>query len=100
MKHLVNKLMTEKVPFMGDEVEVKKLSVLEVLNMQKLVTKANKAKGDEAQIDLLTSVVRLAVIGAQDITDEEFKTFPIAELSSLSNEIMRLAGLGDTDTGN
>ena len=92
--------MTEKVPFMGDEVEVKMLSVLEVLNMQKLVTKANKAKGDEAQIDLLTNVIRLAVIGAQEITDEEFKTFPIAELTNLSNEIMRLAGLGDTPVGN
>jgi len=100
MKHLVNKLITEKVPFMGDEVEVKKLSVLEVLQMQKLVEKANKSKGDEAQITLLTSVVRLAVIGAKEITDEEFKSFPIAELSDLSNNIMRLAGLGDTTAGN
>jgi hypothetical protein len=27
MKHLINKELTEKVPFMGDEVEVRKLTV-------------------------------------------------------------------------
>lgn len=100
MKHLVNKLVTEKVPFMGDVVEVKKLSVNEVLEMQKLVKQSNKVKSDSAQIDLLIEVIKLAVIGADEVTAEEFKTFPIAELTGLSNHIMRLAGIGDSSVGN
>ena len=100
MKHLVNKLVTEKVPFMGDKVEVKKLSINEVFEMQKLVKSSSKAKSEEAQIDLLIGVIRLAVVSSEDVTDEEFKTFPIAEMTQLSNHIMRLAGMGDTAVGN
>jgi len=100
MKHLVNKLVTEKVPFMGDTVEVKKLSVNEVLEMQKLVKASSKTKDDSAQINLLIEVIKLAVIGANEITHEQFKTFPIAELTGLSNQIMRLAGIGDGPVGN
>jgi len=100
MKHLVNKLVTEKVPFMGEEVEVKKMSVNEVFEIQKLVQKSNKSKAESAQIDLLIDVIRIAVVGAQEVTTEEFKTFPISEMTDLSNHIMRLAGLTGGEVGN
>ena len=100
MKHLVGKVITKQVPFMGDEVEVRKLSVSEVMKVQELVKKANKSKGEDAQMGLLRDVIRLAVVGAEEISDEDFNTFPIGELSELSNEILSFSGLGDSTAGN
>lgn len=100
MKHLVGKVIKKKVPFMGDEVEIRKLSVAEVMEVQKMVNKATKAKGDDAQLGLLRDVIRLATIGAEEITDKDFNTFPIAELNDLSTAILGFSGLGDEETGN
>jgi len=100
MKHLVGKVIKKKVPFMGDEVEIRKLSVAEVMDVQKMVNKATKAKGDDAQLGLLRDVIRLATIGAEEITDADFNTFPIAELNDLSTAILGFSGLGDEETGN
>jgi len=100
MKHLVGKVIKKKVPFMGDEVEIRKLSVAEVMDVQKMVNKATKAKGEDAQLGLLRDVIRLATIGAEEISDEDFNTFPIAELNELSTAILGFSGLGDEETGN
>jgi hypothetical protein len=97
MKHLVGKSLTEKVPFMGDEVEVKKLTVGEVLTLQKVITAAAESEDEQAQLRLLCDITKIAVIGAEELTDEEFNTFPISELTSLSEHIMRLSGLGASE---
>jgi len=95
MKHLVGKKLTEKIPFMGDEVEVRKLSVAEILDLQKVIEKAGK--DEEGQMKLLQDVIKVAVIGADEITDKEFKGFPISELTLLSEKIMEVSGLGGTE---
>ena len=95
MKHLVGKVQSKKVPFMGDEVEIRKLSIAEVLEMQTLINKAGKNKKDSDQMDLLRGVLRLAVIGAEDMTDDEFSSFPPGDLNDLSEEIMEYCGLGE-----
>mgnify|MGYP000879162407 CR=1 FL=1 len=101
MKHLVGKVITKEVSFMGDTVQIRKLSVNEVLTVQKIVQKANKAKGEEAQIMLLQDVIKVAVPEAQELTNEDFKTFPIGELSELTESILSFAGLsGESATGN
>jgi len=100
MKHLVGKVITKKVPFMGDEVEVRKMSVAEVMKVQDMVKKSSKSKAEDAQLGLLRDVIRLAVVGADEISDKDFDTFPIGELSDLSNEILAFSGLGDTAEGN
>jgi hypothetical protein len=97
MKHLVGKSLTEKVPFMGDEVEVKKLTVGEVLTLQKVITAAADSEDEQAQLRLLCDITKIAVIGAEELTDEEFNTFPISELTLLSEHIMRLSGLGASE---
>lgn len=82
---------------MGDEVEVKKMTVGEILDMQKLINSAAKSKKEDAQIGLLRDIIRVAVIDAADITDEEFNTFPISELNSLSEKILELSGIGGSE---
>jgi len=99
MKHLVGKKITEKVEFMGDSVEVKKLTVSEVLNIQDLIKRAQNKKDEYDDVALIKDVIRLAVIDAEQITDEEFNGFPIGELTTLSSNIMSIAGLAN-EVGN
>jgi len=97
MKHLVGKTLTEKVAFMGDEVEVKKLTVGQILAMQAMINKSGKSNASDAQIKLLRDIIKLSVIGSEDLTDEEFESFPMSELNILSEEIMRVSGLGGSE---
>ena len=100
MKHLVGKVITKDVEFMEDSVKVRKLTVSEVFKVQELVTKSQKSKKDSAQIDLLKDVIRLAVVDADKLTDEDFNQFPIAELNKLSEEILKFSGLAGEAEGN
>jgi hypothetical protein len=95
MKHLVGKQLTEKVPFMGDEVEVRKLTVKEIFAIQKIVEKADK--DEKSQMKLLRDVIKIAVVGASEITDKEFEDFPLGELTSLSESVMSVSGLGESE---
>jgi len=98
MKHLVGKTITQKVPFMGDEVEVKKLTVGEIFSLQAIISASQKGKQDEEkQVALLRDILRLAVVGANEITDEEFAGFPLGELSDLSQQVVAVSGLGNTE---
>jgi hypothetical protein len=97
MKHLVNKSITEKVPFMGDEVEVRKLTVGQIMDMQKIIQKAEKSKADDAQLKLLCDIIKIAVVGAEDLSEEDFSSFPLGELSELSTHVMRVSGLGGVE---
>jgi hypothetical protein len=104
MKHLVGKKITKKIPFMDSEVELKKLSVKEVQQVQKLVKANEKNKDENSQIKLLTDLLKISVIGADELSDEEFSTFPIGDLTFLSEEIMSYSGLsapaGEPPKGN
>jgi len=100
MKHLVGKKITQKVSFMNDEVEVRKLTVSEVMKIQELLRKAQNKKTDYDDIALIKDVIRMAVTDASEISDEEFNNFPVGELTKLSGSIMSISGLGDSTVGN
>ena len=93
MKHLVGKSMTKKVKFMSEDVTVKKLSVAQVMDIQE---KSKQAGTDEnAGMDVLQYVIGCAVEGASELTKDDFESFPVDELSKLSNEILTFSGLGN-----
>ena len=92
IKGLIGKKMTKKVKFMGEDVVISKLSVAEVMDIQK---QAKILESDEsAGFGVLQTVLRSAVEGADDISDEDFQMFPMDELSKLSAEIMKFSGVG------
>jgi hypothetical protein len=92
IKELAHKRMTKKVSFMGDKVEISKLSVAQVQEIQ------DHAKGgvedEQAGFALLKTVISMSVEGGADLTDADFNSFPMDELSSLSQEIMSFSGMG------
>lgn len=97
MKHLVGKVQTKKVPFMGDEVEIRKLPVQDILTLQ---VEIDKAQANNDQLGLLRHVLRVAVIGAEELTDEDFNTFPPKDLNELAEEILVYCGLTSGAAGN
>ena len=89
MKHLIGKEVTKKVPFMNDEVEVRELTVGQAREIEAMTKKINKLPEEKRDhLAVLRSIVRIAVVGAADLSDAELDSFPLAELSSLSQAIM------------
>jgi hypothetical protein len=94
IKALVGKKMTKNTKFMGADVAITKLSVAQVVSIQALAQNIAEDKDDESGLNLLKFVIREAVEGGSDLTDDDFKEFPMDELSKLSQEIMKFSGMG------
>lgn len=97
IKGLVGRKMTKKVKFVGEDVTISKLSVAEVLEIQENAKKAETS--EETGFDLLKRVIRMSVEDADQLSDEDFDTFPMDELSKLSTEIMKFSGIAGNETG-
>lgn len=95
-KDLVGKRMHKQVKFMGEDIKIYKLTVAEVMAIQD-VAKGSSNDDDEG-IRVLKTVIGQAVDGAEELTEEDFRKFPMDELSKLSKEILKFSGLGD-DSG-
>lgn len=93
MKNLVGKKLSRTFKFMNEDIKINKLSVAEVLEIQAQAKEAEK--DDSKGLTILRLVIRSAVDDAAELSDEDFDTFPMEELSKLSNEIMKFSGLGD-----
>ena len=89
MKHLVGKDITKTVEFLDDKVQIRQLSVGAVMKLQEDLSTENAADS----IDTLAKIIRVSVVGAEDMSQEDFESFPLAALMELSQEIMNFAGL-------
>jgi CO dehydrogenase nickel-insertion accessory protein CooC1 len=83
--------MSKKIKFMGEDIEINKLSVAEVMAIQSQAQINSEA--DNNGMSILRTVIRSSVVEASDISDSEFETFPMDELSKLSTEIMKFSGI-------
>lgn len=97
IKDLVGKKMSKKVRFMDKDVQISKLSVSEVMKIQEQA-KSLSGNDDSMGLEVLQIVITSSVEGASELTAEDFKSFPMDELSKLSNEIMKYSGIG-TEAG-
>lgn len=91
IKGLVGRKMSKNVDFLGTKVEISKLSVTQVTEIQE----AAKSNNGENGLDLIRMVIRMSVTGGTELTDEEMSNFPMDELSKLSGEIMKFSGIGE-----
>jgi len=94
MKNLVGKKITKKVNFMGEQLVISKLTVSQVMEIQ-ILTQANADRGDadEDGFEIMKSVIKMSVPEALELSDEDFDSFPVEELSTLTNEIMKYSGM-------
>ena len=91
MKALVGKRLRKNSPFMEEEVEILKLSVSEVMGIQK--SAKDIGEDETANFRLLQDVIKVGCPDAADLTPEDFDQFPLDELSKLSNAIMQFSGV-------
>jgi len=91
IKSLVNKKMTQNVKFIGEDIKISKLTVAEVMEIQELAK--NQETEDSTGFELLKRVIKMSVEGGEELTDEDFKSFPMDELTKLSQSIMRFSGV-------
>ena len=75
--------------------ELRFLSYKDTVVRQKLVEKTSKSKDENANIGLMRDVLRMAVVGAEEMTDEEFDGFPLGELTTLSEKVMQTSGVSE-----
>jgi hypothetical protein len=94
LKSMVGRSQLSKAKFMGDEVNITKLTVVQVVEIQKLAKKLEKEAENADGMELLKLVIGYGAEGGSDLTDEEFGQFSIDELSKLSDQIMKFSGLG------
>ena len=90
MKNFVNKPMTRKIAFMDGEVEIKLLTVgnAKAIEAKTKELEKKKNKSDMDNLELLRFVIRMSVVGAEELSEEDFESFPISELTKLSEAIM------------
>ena len=90
------KQAVKKVKFLGQEVDLVKLSVGQVMAIQELSKKIEAAEDkNQGHVDLLIQMVRMGAPEFEEISDEDIMQLPMEELSELSNEIMKYSGLGN-----
>jgi len=94
MRSLIGRRITKNVKFMGANIEISKLKVIEV---QELQEKAKElAQGEDqsnTDFEIVKHIIRAAAEGAAEMTDAEFEGFPLDELAQLSNEIVKYSGI-------
>jgi len=85
----------KQVKFLGETVNMHKLSVRQVLEFQELVKTISESETEKdlGNIKLVCAIIREGCPELAEFSDEEFQEFPLDELSSLSNSIMSFSGL-------
>ena len=91
MKGLVGKRFERKAKFMGQDIIIQKLNVAEVREVQKVAKEGGDT--EDAGFNVLKLVIRLGVTEAEDLSDEDFDTFSIDEISKLAQDIMKFSGI-------
>lgn len=86
------KNIEKTVKFMGEDVQIAKLSVMQVMEIQE-DAKGIKEGDEKANLSLLTKVIAFSVKEFKDVDQEEIFELPMDELSKLSSEIMKYSGL-------
>jgi hypothetical protein len=100
MRKLIGKeRLTEKVSFMGDTVEIMSLSINEIRKFQNFVKQAQKDESEDAGLDIQRQLIRMAVVDAGDLTDDELDSFPIKALAKLAKDILVHNGLDPDAAG-
>jgi len=96
MKQFLGQVQTKTVTFMDGDVQIKVLTVGDA-KLIEAKTKALQAlpEAKQDQLEILRFVIRTSVIDADQLTDEELDSFPISELTKLSENIMGVSNGGE-----
>jgi hypothetical protein len=97
---LVGRKRSKNIKFLDEDVVITKLTVAQVKQIQTAAQALEKDEGnDESGLEVLRTVIRASVVGAEGLQDEDFEGWPIDDLRNLSREIMKFSGIAAEDEG-
>jgi hypothetical protein len=103
MRNLIGKAKDLiSIDFLDSQVQIAALSVSEIRKFQAKVKALNadkKVSDEDRALMIQRDLIRAAVVGASDMTDEELDTFPIKKLGELTREILSHNGLDPDKAG-
>jgi hypothetical protein len=91
-KDLIGKVISKKIKFLDSEIVIRKLSLEQTQEIQEQAKNIGENEGNA--LKMLMSVIVLSVEGAEEMTEDEFRKFPIEDLNKLSEDILKYSGLG------
>ena len=83
--------LTKGAKFMGLDIEIQKLSVTQVLEVQDRAAAVTEDANDN--IRLLNFVIQSGAPELKEMSEDDMKEFPMDELTQLSDAIMIFSGL-------
>jgi hypothetical protein len=89
--------VTKKVKFMGQDIEISKLTITQVMKIQAQAKVLEENASETENLKLLSIVVQEGAKELAELSLEELYEFPMDELTTLSNEVMKYSGLGNKD---
>jgi hypothetical protein len=93
MTSMIGRRIEKMVKFMGEDLQIQKLTTGEMESVQE-AAKANESDTDDQRaMKTLYAVIRAGVPSAADMSEADFKTFPVEDLNKLAEEIMKLTGI-------
>ena len=95
MKHIKIVDVTKTIKFLDQDLEIKQLSVKGVKDLQEALNQEDSSSLNA--LKTLGIIFKNTVVGAEDMTEEDFEKFPIKALTELSSEILKFNGLGAQD---
>lgn len=96
MKNLLKvKLPTKTVDFLGvkDAVTIRQMSSAEVMDFQSFVKERADSEAEDAGLQIQFKLIRIAVESADELTDDELKSFPFPEIGALVEAILAYSGI-------
>lgn len=101
LKDLVDKKIKKSYEFMGQKIEITKLSVNQVFDIQEQVKEVQSREGgsERESLSLIRSVITMSVDEFGELSEDDFFSLPLDELTKLSDRIMQYSGMAGGDTG-
>ena len=96
MRNLIGSTsITKSYDFMGQKnsVKIRKLTGSQVKEFQKFVDSLKDVAADQQGTRVQNAIIRLGVVDADDMTDEELDSFPLDEVSKLAVEVLTFSGI-------
>ena len=93
---------TKTYNFMGEDIEIMPLSVAQVRVFQENIKKQEESQlsdNSETGLSSQRDLIRMGVIGARDLTDEELDNMSLIDMTDLANEILKYTGLTESKPG-
>jgi hypothetical protein len=89
--------VTKKTKFMGQDLDICKLTITQVMRIQAQAKVLEENASETENLKLLSIVVQEGAKELSELTAEQLYEFPMDELTTLSNEIMKYSGLGNKE---